>query len=223
VPQAVNAGDAMFTQAHLALLELRYSHPAETVLAASQILQETCLALTQGQYLDLSYESRLDLGEDDYFPMIQGKTAALLAACTELGALAGHASQEIQEHYRCFGHNLGLAFQALDDLLGIWGDAELTGKSAESDLVAGKKSLPVLYGLHRNGAFAERWKKGPILASEVQVVADQLARDGAREYTEKKAAQLTDAALASLEAARTQGTAGLALTELTCRLLNRQS
>jgi geranylgeranyl diphosphate synthase type I len=72
--------------------------------------------------------------------MVGVKTAALLSACTELGALAAGASEPTRVACRQFGYSLGLAFQAQDDILGIWGNASLTGKSAESDLVAGKKS-----------------------------------------------------------------------------------
>ena len=136
-------------------------------LEALAILQETCLKLTQGQYMDLAYQDRDDLTPQEYWPMVSGKTAALLAACSELGALVAGAEPVIREHYRKFGHHLGLAFQAQDDLLGIWGNALVTGKSNESDLAEGKKSLPVLYGVSMNGPFARRWKNGPIPVEDV--------------------------------------------------------
>ncbi len=89
VPMAINVGDALFVLANQALLDLSPHYPAETVLQASRILQATCLDLTRGQYLDMSYQGRKDLQIEDYWPMIGGKTAALLAACTALGALLG--------------------------------------------------------------------------------------------------------------------------------------
>ena len=133
VPQAINTGDAMFSLAHLAMLELDKMVSPIITLEAVKIIQNTCLHLTQGQYLDISYEDRTDLHLDDYFPMISGKTAALIAACTEIGALVAGANNDIQAHFRTFGLNLGLAFQALDDLLGIWGDLAKIGKSNASD------------------------------------------------------------------------------------------
>lgn len=221
--QAINAGDTLFTLAQLALLRLRQSLPPQLVLEAARLLQETCLALTRGQYLDLHYEKRNDLTEADYWPMIEGKTAALLAVCAHLGALVAGAEEATCQTYHRFGRALGLAFQVLDDLLGIWGDAALTGKSTESDLVSGKKSLPVLYGLGRGGEFARRWMAGPIPAEEVAQVAALLEAEGAREYTQRIAESLTEEALQTLEAAAPQGPAGQALRQLTLWLLQRNA
>jgi geranylgeranyl diphosphate synthase type I len=223
VAQAINTGDAMFTLAHLALQRLAPRSSDATVIEASRILQDTCLKLTQGQYLDITYESRGDLSLESYWPMVKGKTAALLAACTELGALIAEISEAQRFSYRDFGFSLGLAFQAQDDLLGIWGDSALTGKSAESDLIAGKKSLPVLYGLSQNGDFAQRWAQGEISAAEVPTLASQLEAEGGRTYTQDTANRLTKEALNALDDAKPQGEAGEALRSLARRLLHRQS
>ena len=91
--QAINAGDVLFTLAFLALQDLAGTLPPQNVLLASHILQETCLRLTEGQYLDMSYETRPALPLDAYWPMIGGKTSALLACCCELGALVGGAEE----------------------------------------------------------------------------------------------------------------------------------
>jgi geranylgeranyl diphosphate synthase type I len=188
---------------------------------AGEILHKTCLELTSGQFLDMSYEERQDLGVEDYWPMIAGKTAALLSASCHIGALLGAADENRQEAYRAFGHYLGLAFQVQDDILGIWGDEVLTGKSAASDLIEGKNSLPILAGLGANGRFAERWQKGPIRAEEVQEVARILVNEGAYETAADAARQMTDLALMSLREADPQGAAGDALFDLAGRLLKR--
>ena len=91
VPQAINAGDVMFTQAFWALQRLADRTSAQTALEASQVLQQVCLRLTEGQYLDISYEDKSVLPLDAYWPMIGGKTSALLGGCAELGALVGGA------------------------------------------------------------------------------------------------------------------------------------
>ena len=223
IAQATNAGDALFALAHLELLRLSESQPAATVIQALQTLDQTCLHLTQGQYFDLSYEKRLDLTEFDYWPMIEGKTSALLSACTEIGAIIASASDDTRQSYRRFGKYLGLAFQAQDDLLGIWGNAALTGKSNDSDLVAGKKTLPVLYGLGRRGAFYHRWLQGPISPQEAPAIADLLVADGALESTRQQADRLTEQAIQALTSAHPQGEAGAALIELAHQLLQRQS
>jgi geranylgeranyl diphosphate synthase type I len=169
----------------------------------------------------MSYEERTDLGVEDYWPMVAGKTAALLSACCHIGALLGGADEARQEAYRSFGHYLGLAFQVQDDILGIWGDETLTGKSAASDLVEGKNSLPVLAGLSAHGRFAARWKQGPIRPNEVEEVARLLTSEGGYATAYEAARQMTDLALLNLQEAEPQGEAGEALFELADRLLNR--
>jgi geranylgeranyl diphosphate synthase type I len=223
MPQAINAGDALFILAHMALLGAKEAFPLEIALQAGTIVNDACLALSSGQFMDISYEKRTDLVTEDYWPMISGKTAALLSACTQVGASLAGADESAQENYRCFGHYLGLAFQVQDDYLGIWGDSALTGKSTESDLVAGKKSLPVLFGLSKNGAFAKRWAEGSIHFDEVGPLSEQLATEGAKLFSQEAADQMTDLALQSLRAAEPQGDAGEALFDLAHMLLNRKA
>jgi geranylgeranyl diphosphate synthase, type I len=223
VPLSINAGDGLFVLSNLAVSDIGEDYPAETALRAARVLHETCLDLTRGQYMDISYEDRLDLSEDDYWPMISGKTAALLAGCCQIGAILGGAGPATEAAYHDFGLALGLAFQVQDDILGIWGDEALTGKSAASDLLEGKKSLPVLYGLGKNGPFAARWKSGPITPADVQSVAQMLSDEGASDYAQEKSKDWTNKALASLEEAGPQGPAGAALRELSSRLLGRKA
>src|SRR5262245_42914596 len=190
-PMAINVGDALFVLSSQAVMDLKENYSPETVLKAAEILHNTCLDLTRGQYLDMSFEERNDLVVEDYWHMIGGKTAALIAACTYIGALLGGADDDKQEIYRSFGHYLGLAFQVQDDILGIWGDEKVTGKSIASDLVEGKNSLPVLAGLERKGRFAERWAQGPILAQEVVEVSRLLASEGGLLAAQEAAKQMT--------------------------------
>ena len=221
MPMAINVGDALFVMSNQAIIDLKGDYPAEVVVKAAEILHNTCLELTRGQFLDMSYEERKDLSVEDYWPMIAGKTAALLSACCHIGALLGGGDEARQDAYRAFGHYLGLAFQVQDDILGIWGDEVLTGKSAASDLIEGKNSLPVLAGLGSNGQFAERWKRGRIRADEVQHLARLLASEGGYETATDAARQMTDLALMSLREADPQGDAGDALFALADKLLKR--
>jgi geranylgeranyl diphosphate synthase type I len=221
VPQAINAGDALFVLSNQALLDLAPKFSPEIILKAATILQNTCLDLTRGQFLDMSYERLEDISIEDYWAMVNGKTAALLAACCALGSLLGQSEEVTQELYRDFGHYLGLAFQVQDDLLGIWGDSALTGKSTDSDLISGKKTLPVLFGLQKKGLFAQRWDKGSIQIDEIPELADQLSSEGARLFTQETADQMADLALQSLRMANPKGKAGESLYELTTGLIRR--
>ena len=221
-PMAINVGDALYVISNQAIIDLKEKYPAETVVEAAEILNNTCLDLTRGQYLDMSFEERDDLTVDDYWPMIAGKTAALLSACCHLGALLGGAEETKLDAYRSFGQYLGLAFQVQDDILGIWGNEAVTGKSVASDLVEGKNSLPVLAGLSANRKFAERWRQGPIHAFEVEEIAKLLAAEGGYESAHEASRQMTDLALINLREADPQGEAGDALFDLAEKLLRRE-
>ncbi len=223
IPQAINTGDAMFTIAHLSVLDLARNVPPNIVLHSARLLQQTCLDLTKGQYLDIAYEETREINIDDYWPMVAGKTAALLSACTEIGAVIAESDPTIQEQYRIFGYKLGLAFQVRDDILGIWGDAALTGKSIESDLLSGKKSLPILYALSNEGEFATRWQEGAITEDEVDYMIAILESEGAKSYAQSEAVKLHKEAIEALDKAKPSAPAGNILRELVGNLLDRQS
>jgi len=223
VPQAINTGDAMFALAHLEAIRLADTVNVQVGLQAVEILQKTCLHLTQGQFLDLSYETRSDLTLDDYWPMVEGKTAALISASTEIGALAALKNQPLSELYRRFGLLLGLAFQIQDDYLGIWGDSCLTGKSSQSDLVTGKLTLPVIYALSKSAQFADRWNAGQICGSDVQDVIKLLETEGVADFTRGQASRLLNEALMVLQKAEPKGIAQEALESLAMNLVNRQT
>lgn len=220
-PMAINAGDALFIIAYQSMLNASKHYPAEIVLHAAQILSDVCLKLTQGQFLDMAYENRNDLSIDNYWQMIGGKTASLLSACTQIGALLGGATPEIVETYRLLGYHVGLAFQVQDDILGIWGDEAITGKSAASDLVEGKNSLPVLLGIEKKGKFAQRWQQGKIQLEEVADLSKLLEQEGAKEFAEKISAQETQKARQYAEQAQPKGEAAQIMLGLIEMLLKR--
>jgi geranylgeranyl diphosphate synthase type I len=223
IPQAINTGDAMFALAHMEAVRLANTVSASIGLKAVEILQRTCLHLTQGQYLDLSYESRNNLTLDEYWLMVEGKTAALMSASTELGALAAFSNAQTSNIYREFGRLIGLAFQVQDDLLGMWGNSTVTGKSSQSDLVTGKITLPVVYGLSINREFAKRWNLGPIKPNEVTEIIQLLELEGGNDYAQVQVTRLLNEALSTLEKAHPIGIAGSALRNLAVNLVNRQS
>jgi geranylgeranyl diphosphate synthase type I len=155
--------------------------------------------------------------------MVEGKTAALMAASTELGALASFCSEQTSDLYHKFGRLIGLAFQVQDDLLGIWGNSSLTGKSSQSDLVTGKITLPIVYGLSNDGEFAKRWKLGPIKPDEVAGIIKMLELEGGKAYAQAQTTRLLNQALSTLEEAHPNAIAGEALRNLAVSLVNRQS
>lgn len=221
--QAINAGDALFALAHLAIPRLTPTEYDQSLVAMlMQTLTETCLELTRGQHLDLVFETRDHVSMDDYLGMIAGKTAALISAAAHMGSSAAGADPAIQAHYRAFGENLGMAFQVRDDILDIWGDPTVTGKEIATDIRQRKKSLPVLYALERSDELHDLYTDptsfdGATIARAITLL-DQF---GAREYAEELVQQYSNQTLFHLEAASPQGDAGQALYELVHTLLHR--
>jgi geranylgeranyl diphosphate synthase type I len=207
VPQAINTGDILFSLSRMALhrlTELGFSDAK--VLRLMRLYDETCVALCEGQYIDIRTSERDDLMSVElYFDMIGRKTAALIAASIEAGALLATDDEEVIRRYRAFGWALGLAFQLNDDLLGIWGAEQATGKEP-SDVARKKKTLPVIYAFEHAGP-EDRDRLRALYAmkrpteSEVAEIVAILERTGARDFTREQAAGYRDEALAELDAA----------------------
>lgn len=218
---ALNAGDSLYSLAYLGMQRLSLYKSPEITLQAVNVFTQTCLELTSGQHLDISFEHKNTVTVEQYWQMIRGKTAALLGACGQIGAITAGASQDKQNAFKQFGLNLGLAFQVHDDLLGIWGDPQVTGKSIASDLLAHKKSLPVLFGLEKEGEFFDLWNKG-INAGNVELAASLLKNEGASDYTQEHVLRLTHQAMQSLHATQSSGEALESLKELLELLTKRK-
>jgi geranylgeranyl diphosphate synthase type I len=221
--QAINAGDAMFAIAHTAMERLSNRGVEDSItIRGLRMLDDACLALTQGQYSDMQFEARDDVTVDEYLSMISGKTAALLALSTELGAVIGGCSPEISDHFAAFGRDLGLAFQIRDDILGIWGDETVIGKSAATDIETRKKSLPVLFGLSKDEELRSLYREAETNDDFVGRVVGRLDSIGSREFAENHERMYANSALAHLEAVNSDAEAGVALLQMTSRLLNRK-
>jgi len=219
---AINCGDAMFALAHLALNRLiDRGVDAAIVVQAHRRFGETCVRLTQGQHADMSFEKRDRVSVDEYIEMITGKTAILLSHCAELGALVAGCDDETVVNYATFGRDLGLAFQVIDDILGIWGDEALTGKSAATDITTKKKTLPVLYGLGQDEVLRQLYQQSTANEAFVQQVVERLEQCGARDFATAKASTYSHSANHHLEATNPTGPAALALQQLTAMLLKR--
>jgi geranylgeranyl diphosphate synthase type I len=207
VAQAINTGDTLFTLSRMALHRLTdLGFSDSKVLALMRLYDETCLALCEGQFMDIwSAEHDERLSVDFYFDMIGRKTAALIAASVQAGAMLATDDEGVIDAYRGFGWSLGIAFQLNDDLLGIWGDEQATGKEP-SDLAKHKKTLPVIYALER-ASDDDRARLRTLLADpepDPPAIAEAraiLERCGAREYTRARARGERDEALTLLTSA----------------------
>jgi geranylgeranyl diphosphate synthase type I len=176
--QAINAGDGMYTLVFQAIHGLNINNSAVVTLAASDLITQACMKLVEGQIKDVAFEGREEITIDEYWKMIDGKTAALFACSTQMGGLIAGLGQKKQEILYSFGLKLGRGFQIQDDFLGIWGKPETTGKPSDSDLVNHKQTLPVIYGLQMSSRFKERWSQGKIQKTEIQLLSDWLKQEG---------------------------------------------
>jgi geranylgeranyl diphosphate synthase type I len=166
----------------------------------------TCQALCEGQYLDIWASEQPDpMSVELYFKMIGGKTAALISASVEAGAVLATDDEAVITRYRDFGWALGLAFQLNDDLLGIWGEQAATGK-VPTDVARHKMTLPVIYAFeHADGAdraaLAAIWHTATPTDEQIAEAVALLEKVGGRDYTRDQARVYRDKALAELDAA----------------------
>jgi geranylgeranyl diphosphate synthase type I len=209
--QAINTGDTLFTLSRMALYRLQEEGFDDArILRLMRLYDETCLALCEGQFMDI-WTSEHDEWQsvDYYFDLIGRKTASLIAGSAQAGAILATEDEAVIEAYRRFGWALGLAFQLNDDLLGIWGDEATTGKET-SDIATRKKTLPLIYALAA-ATGRDRERLQAILAqgqaepspAEISEVLAILDRVGARDYTRERAREFRDEALAQLDSVGT--------------------
>jgi geranylgeranyl diphosphate synthase type I len=129
---------------------------------------------------------------------------AVLASNDEsaIGAMAATEDQEVINHFKAFGHKIGIGFQIQVDLLGIWGDPAMTGKSARNDIRNKKKTLPVLYALQyskQKDELRQLYAKEQFTDADIDRVFKILTEAGAYDYTVKTAHRYRDEALAELQ------------------------
>ena len=210
VPLAINAGDALFALSRLALYRLLEDGFSERrVLSLMRVYDETCLALCEGQFLDISFERRSDVTVEEYLEMIGKKTAALVGASVQAGAILATDDTATVEAYRHFGYHLGLAFQMADDVKGSFWTSAASGKPEAGDIRKRKKTLPLVWALeHASEVDQARLREiyapgqsgeGPLPADEVDEVLDILKRAGAEERALTEARRFRDIALTDVE------------------------
>ena len=197
-PLALLAGTSLVARAQALLASAETNGPA-----AAACLERAVQQLVAGQALDLSFERRDDVTVTDWVMMAEGKTAALLRASTTIGAMLAGARPPLVDALSTYARHLGIAYQAVDDLLGIWGSPARTGKPVGRDLQQFKKTLPVV-AARASGNDAARQLTA--LLSEQTSEGSDVARmtalidaNGGRDATEAEAARRVDRALAAID------------------------
>ncbi|MBE9375220.1 polyprenyl synthetase family protein [Saccharopolyspora sp. HNM0983] len=219
-PGALLAGDALLALSGEVLLESGSPNAA----AAARALAAATRTLIAGQAADLDFEHRREIGLDDCLQMAHDKTAILLGSASSIGALLVGAPTETVVRLHAFGTELGMAFQLVDDLLGLWGDPEVTGKPVLSDLRARKKSAPVVHALSSPAPAAGRLRAlydqpEPLTEAQVQQAAALVEEAGSAEWARTECDRRLGSALEYLP--RGGGDTTQSLTELAEFIIRR--
>lgn len=154
MPTAINAGDAMLAIAFERLVQAENLEPTDVAPLVNRIAWMV-RRVSEGQQLDIEFEERLNVSEEDYLEMIEGKTAVMFLACAEIGARVSGADPEVIEIMAEWGLALGLCFQLMDDLIDVLSDSATLGKPAGSDIAQGKRTLMVIHALQQPDSAAK--------------------------------------------------------------------
>jgi len=205
VPMAINAGDMLFAKAYEAvLMAVERDVSTGMILKLLEKLTRAVQTVCEGQAVDMTFENRNSVSEEEYMRMISKKTAALLVASAEMGALVGGGSEEQVNHLGRAMNAAGLAFQIADDVLGVTANERVLGKPVGSDVREGKKTILVCHALNH----ADTRQKELLLktlgnksasAKDIEESIGILRSAGSVDYALKKAEDLTQKAKSELE------------------------
>ncbi len=222
--QTINAGDGLHALAMSAIT--RADAPAEIIVKTWEVISQATLAVAQGQMLDVSFETRDDVTTSEYLEMVSNKTASLIECSARIGALFNTEDDETVNAYARFGRALGIAFQIWDDFLGIWGQAEITGKPTGIDIAQKKKSYPVVYAFEKAGHESREkllsvFQKPALESQDIEAVISIMERSGAHLETQKVANSYYKEAIFTLEQVQIDNVHQKQLFDLASFLVNR--
>lgn len=204
-PMAILAGDLLFAKVYQSVLDHAPAHiSSNEVVAALGKMTDAIILLCEGQALDISFPTAMDVTEKDYLDMIGGKTSSLFKACAEVGALAGGASKTQITALGRFAWDAGLAFQIVDDVLGITADEATLGKPVGSDIREGKKTLIMIHALanaDKEQMIVLKRAVGVKEASndDIDAVVKTLGEIGSIQYAKDEAEKYTASAFESIK------------------------
>ncbi|MBQ8988398.1 MAG: polyprenyl synthetase family protein [Prevotella sp.] len=186
--QAILSGDTMLLQAFQRMGQCE----ADKLQQVIGLFTETTLEIDEGQQLDVEFETRNDVTEDEYIEMIRLKTSVLLACALKIGAILGGASEADQENLYRFGEQIGLAFQLQDDLLDVYGNPKVFGKNIGGDITSNKKTYMLINAVNRANEAQRKELTGWIQATDfdrnekVKAVTRLYDEIGIRQLCEQK-------------------------------------
>ena len=194
---AILAGDTLYSKA----FQILGNTPAESslILRSMNILSETCTAICEGQWLDLEFENRSRVSEDEYMEMIEKKTGVLYGASACMGATLSGGSEKEVKGLDEFGKLTGMGFQIHDDVLDLTAPEKVLGKRRGGDLVEGKKTLIMIHALE-HGIEVEVFGKKDATPQEIEKALYVLEKAGSIDYARSRAADLVNRGKRALDA-----------------------
>ncbi|MDM7935224.1 MAG: polyprenyl synthetase family protein [Methanothrix sp.] len=196
VSGAILAGDTLYSKAFQAL-GMADAEPA-LILKAMNVLSRTCTAICEGQWLDMEFEGREGVSEEEYLEMIEKKTGVLYGASASIGALLAGASDEVVRHLDLFGRLTGMGFQIQDDVLDLVASEKALGKRRGGDLVEGKKTLIVIHALSQ-GIKVDPFGRKDASADQIEEAISRLEECGSIGYAKGRAAEMVERGKEALE------------------------
>ncbi len=212
--QAINAGDGLHALGRTTMMRLAQKEvPADRVLRAVRSLDQACLSLCEGQYMDLQFQDQMLVSTADYLDMIGRKAGALASCAAESGAMAAGAAEEVSSNFAQMGRSMGMAWQIARDIDDLWG--EHGDGITPSNVLNKKKSLPLIHTLETAKVSVKRelgaiYMKRVLEDSDIAKMIEILDSAGARQASQAKAQELVDQALSALEGVSQEGMDALA-------------
>ena len=203
IPVGILAGDVLFSKA-FETISSDSKIPKEVSVALVSKLAQACVDVCEGQILDITLaQSQKVPSENQYIRMIEKKTSALFEVSCAMGAICANTKRKDVSNLSSFGRNLGVAFQIVDDLIGIVGDSKITKKPVGNDIREGKKSLPILLAINKakgdnKEKILDAFGNASISKDEIELVVKIISSMGIEDIVRKKAMQYSDAAKKSL-------------------------
>ena len=203
-PKALVSGNVLRIVADSALHGLPSAGvDSSRAVIAADLLIESHLEMIEGQYLDIYFEGRQDIGMSDYRRMISRKTGALLRCSLNLGAAVGTDNAETVAAFRECGRALGYVFQIRDDVLGVWGEEDITGKPVGADIRRKKNSYPVVYAMENADESDSKqlsgiYEKKDLDETDVSSVLEIMERVGVQEQASTEVSGWADMAMEAI-------------------------
>jgi geranylgeranyl diphosphate synthase type I len=187
-PTAILAGDTLFSEAFYIMTFCNVD--SESLIKGMRLLADVCVKICEGQYMDMSFEERDMVSEEEYIEMVKKKTSVLIAASCSLPAILFGEKEEVVSALWDFGVLSGIGFQIHDDVLDLVGK-EKTGKDWGSDIVEGKKTL-IAIKAYEKGCIPEIFGKGKASKDEIERAVRMLEENGAIAYASQKAMEFVN-------------------------------